>query len=91
MTTDVGVPGGGRARDPITSLTKRRPAEALNRACLNRACDPTQPTRTNHRSAWPRSRCPAGIEFDWRTSKFCHHFVIALRLGEHRRPNWKDF
>jgi hypothetical protein len=31
MTTDVGVPGGGRARDPIISLTKRRPAEAFKR------------------------------------------------------------
>jgi hypothetical protein len=31
MTTDVGVPGG-RARDPIISLTKRRPAEALKLA-----------------------------------------------------------
>jgi hypothetical protein len=31
MTTDVGVLGGGRARDPIISLTKRRPAEAFKR------------------------------------------------------------
>jgi hypothetical protein len=31
MTTDVGVPGGGRAGDPIISLTKRRPAEAFKR------------------------------------------------------------
>jgi hypothetical protein len=31
MTTDVGVPGGGRARDPLISLPKRRPAEAFKR------------------------------------------------------------
>ena len=30
MTTDVGVPGGGRARDPIISLTKRGPLRRSN-------------------------------------------------------------
>lgn len=45
MTTDVGVPGGGRARDPIISLTKRRPAEAFKRTRPAARRDPPPPTR----------------------------------------------
>jgi hypothetical protein len=56
MTTDVGVPGGGRARDPIISLTKRRPAEAFKRTRPGRSSRSSLPTRSQLDMSRDRSR-----------------------------------